>query len=69
MADKGDLVRVVARPRCRRGSTAPSCNDGRDSTDFLIGMLALPADYWPRVREALDRHSILHTVGAARCDA
>ncbi|MDQ1047448.1 hypothetical protein [Streptomyces sp. V4I2] len=64
MADKGDLVRVVARPRCRRGRTAPSC-DGQDPTDFLNGMLVPPADYWPRVREVLDRHGILHTVGAA----
>jgi putrescine aminotransferase len=43
--------------------------DSQDPTDFLIGMLVPLADYWPRVREAVDRHSILHTVGAARCDA
>ncbi|MDQ0600034.1 hypothetical protein QF037_004379 [Streptomyces canus] len=43
--------------------------DGQDPTDFLMGMLVPPADYWPRAREVLDRHSILHTDGAARCDA
>jgi hypothetical protein len=40
-------------------------DDGQDPTDFLIGMLVPPADYWPRVREVLDRHGILHSVGAA----
>ncbi|MCX5328459.1 MULTISPECIES: hypothetical protein [unclassified Streptomyces] len=39
--------------------------DGQDPTDFLMGMLVPPAGYWPRVREVLDRHGILHTVGAA----
>ncbi|MDO0911608.1 hypothetical protein QQM39_12340 [Streptomyces sp. DT2A-34] len=39
--------------------------DGQDPTDFLMGVLVPSADYWPRVREVLDRHGILHTVGAA----